>query len=344
MSHLDDGFARVVAALKAKDMWENTVIMMVSDNGADVRTGGSNHPLRGMKHSPWEGGTKVPSFVYTPNPVLMPFSRRGTTSSAFGHATDILPTLLGLAGQTAGPSEAGPLDGYDMWGSWIRGLPSPRNEIIYNADPLGGTVGIWGVNNSEARKVGHGNFPEAYTAIRVGQWKLIDGYPGFGDWYGSDPSSVWRAKYIEQSGNLPDAWDYDLLQAGGAHGDMHLGDGGQAQVARGEGEFEQVGKNLWLFDLDRDPLEQHDLAPFMPEKVAEMRMQAARLIEPQVPPIMRKRLQQRGSAAFAQETALLRSAYQRSSEGAYIEWWADSPELAKMRAERTERQPPQSRL
>ena len=42
----------------------------------------------------------------------------------------------------------------------------------------------------------NGNIPEVYGAIRVGKWKLITGYPGRGDWYGTDPTETWLGDYI----------------------------------------------------------------------------------------------------------------------------------------------------
>lgn len=52
---IDDVVGAVTAALKARGMWNNTVLVWTSDNGATT-TGGSNWPLRGAKKSNWEGG------------------------------------------------------------------------------------------------------------------------------------------------------------------------------------------------------------------------------------------------------------------------------------------------
>ena len=38
---------------------ENSIIVVASDNGGCPFAGGSNYPLRGVKQSMYEGGTKV---------------------------------------------------------------------------------------------------------------------------------------------------------------------------------------------------------------------------------------------------------------------------------------------
>ena len=78
-------------------MYDNTFIFAFSDNGGDVRTGASNHPYRGDKMSVWEGGTRSPAFIHSPNPNIIPENIRGTDSEALGHAVDLFPTLSDLA-------------------------------------------------------------------------------------------------------------------------------------------------------------------------------------------------------------------------------------------------------
>ena len=41
-----------------------TVWIQLSDNGGDTAAGASNWPLRGTKNSIWEGGVRVPAFVW----------------------------------------------------------------------------------------------------------------------------------------------------------------------------------------------------------------------------------------------------------------------------------------
>lgn len=53
ISMLDKGVGKVISALREKKMLENTVILFMSDNGAQTEgvhaNHGSNYPLRGVR-------------------------------------------------------------------------------------------------------------------------------------------------------------------------------------------------------------------------------------------------------------------------------------------------------
>jgi arylsulfatase A-like enzyme len=57
-SAIDEVVQNVTTALKAKKLWDTTLLVFSSDNGAPGS--GSNYPLRGYKLSNFEGGTRVP--------------------------------------------------------------------------------------------------------------------------------------------------------------------------------------------------------------------------------------------------------------------------------------------
>ena len=136
------------------------------------------------------------------------------------------------------------------------------------------------------RRATSGNIPEKYAAIRVGKYKLITGQPGRGDWYGTDPSLVWKAKYIMG----PDVTDYDLLETGGPFGDMRLGDGGQAKIKREKlfrrSDFEKTIKTLWLFDLEMDPAEHNDIAAQHPDIVESLKARLEKYRKTMVTPLL----------------------------------------------------------
>ena len=61
-TELDSGIQTVIDALAVKAMWDNTVLIFVSDNGGPLDHC-TNEPLRGGKHTFFEGGVRVMSFI-----------------------------------------------------------------------------------------------------------------------------------------------------------------------------------------------------------------------------------------------------------------------------------------
>jgi len=73
---MDSGIGNITAALRQRQMWSTTLIVMSSDNGGreDKEFGGNNWPLRGMKFSDFEGGVRVAAFA---SGGVIPKARRG---------------------------------------------------------------------------------------------------------------------------------------------------------------------------------------------------------------------------------------------------------------------------
>jgi arylsulfatase A-like enzyme len=86
----------LVALLKSKGMYAASLIVYTSDNGG---TGdGLNYPLRGEKHTNWDGGMRTAAFV---SGGLIPAGLRGTSSDVNMHVVDWYPTFCVLAGASA---------------------------------------------------------------------------------------------------------------------------------------------------------------------------------------------------------------------------------------------------
>eukprot|EP00117_Sycon_ciliatum_P011472 scpid54939/ scgid12937/ Arylsulfatase J len=127
---VDTAIARIVSMLKKRKMLENSILIFTSDNGAFAPA--SNYPLRGTKSTLFEGGTRVPTMVYSPL-----LQKHGYVNTDLFHSTDWLPTLASIAG--AKPEDIPHnVDGMDASQSLLAGMPSPRQEVLYNVERNGG--------------------------------------------------------------------------------------------------------------------------------------------------------------------------------------------------------------
>lgn len=99
MNRLDSSIGQVVKKLNDKGMLENSVVVFLSDNGAQTEgmfeNYGSNYPLKGEKFTLLEGGVRGSAIVYSPL-----LSKKGYINNHLMHITDLYPTLIKLAGKT----------------------------------------------------------------------------------------------------------------------------------------------------------------------------------------------------------------------------------------------------
>ena len=137
----DNQIGRVLAKLEELGIYDNTMIMYSTDNGAEKFTwpDGGTTPFAGEKGTTWEGGFRVPSLIKWPG-VIEP----GTVHNEIFSHEDMMPTILAdagvpdvkeklLTGYTAGDKTFRVhLDGYNML-PLLKGEvdESPRREIFY---------------------------------------------------------------------------------------------------------------------------------------------------------------------------------------------------------------------
>jgi len=119
MVEVDDIFGRLVKTLEETGQLDNTIIFFTSDNGpeAEIPPHGRT-PFRGSKGSSWEGGTRVPTFVYWKE--VIP-SRR---SDGLFDLADLFNTCISIGGmdsETLGKTmgEKRYVDGVDQTSFWL---------------------------------------------------------------------------------------------------------------------------------------------------------------------------------------------------------------------------------
>ena len=183
LSAVDEGITNVTDALQRKGMLNTTTIVVTSDNGGPVlggdAVGARNWPLRGGKHSIWEGGVRAVAFV---SGAGIADTNKGTQYTSLMHGADWLPTLSDVAGYDL--LNTLPLDGVSQW-SGISGSGSgsgsgnaPRTSVVLgNATNLCSWPSLDDPRRERYASMSSSSL-ECGFAIRDGDWKLIQGYGG----------------------------------------------------------------------------------------------------------------------------------------------------------------------
>jgi arylsulfatase B len=160
MSTVDSTVANLTDAIKKAGLWDNSIIIFTTDNGAPVQVGGTNYPLRGGKGSNWNGGIQVPFMI---GGGAFNSSQKGKVASLGNplSITDMYATILSIAGIKNATDEGGPapIDSLDAW-PFLSGvsLSSPRAEVPLVID-----------HNM------YTNETKAFGALRLKNYKLLVG-------------------------------------------------------------------------------------------------------------------------------------------------------------------------
>lgn len=95
--YMDDAVGAVVRALKSRHMWDNTLLVFLSDNGGPIYEPGAanNYPQKGGKYSDWEGGIRTNALI---SGGFVPPQSRGITFSGVVSNADWYATFCELAG------------------------------------------------------------------------------------------------------------------------------------------------------------------------------------------------------------------------------------------------------
>ena len=142
IEEIDWNVGRILDALTAEGLDQNTYVIYTSDNGPwylgrsvhhrnrlgedAAKHGGSAAPLRGAKTSTWEGGLRVPCVVWAPGKVPA-----GTVCDEVASTMDMLPTLAAFAGANAPADRV--IDGRDIRDliHGVEGAKSPTRAFYY---------------------------------------------------------------------------------------------------------------------------------------------------------------------------------------------------------------------
>ncbi len=130
MRALDDSLLHLAEQLAAFGLWEDTLLLVTSDNGGMPNasfpaSAGCNFPLRAGKGNCFEGGVRVPAFV---SGGVLPQSARGTVNENFVSIVDWYSTVAALAGAAVSPE----VDSLDLWPTLTRGVPLARPFLPLN--------------------------------------------------------------------------------------------------------------------------------------------------------------------------------------------------------------------
>jgi len=232
--YLDEAVGELVAELKAKSMWKDTLLIFSADNGGPIYEDGSanNHPLRGGKYSDWEGGIRVNAFL---SGGFIPSERRGTRHQGIVSIADWYGTLCELAG--VDPRDRAAEEAND----WLRerGLP-----LLQPVD----SVAQWGfiMNRSSARSSLH----LSENALLRWPYKLVTGQQMFSGWQGDLFPNCSTVRSL-RNGYGPVTSKFELF-------DSSISVGGSAEAETRLSWMHDCSIGC-LFNVDADPGEHVDL-------------------------------------------------------------------------------------
>ena len=92
IANIDENMERLDAFLRETGLWDNTILIFMTDNGGTVGVPIYNAAMRGKKIDLWDGGHRVPCFIRWPAGQLRPPG----DIAELTEVQDILPTLVDL--------------------------------------------------------------------------------------------------------------------------------------------------------------------------------------------------------------------------------------------------------
>ncbi|MGZ0656370.1 sulfatase [Coraliomargarita sp. W4R72] len=151
---MDTAVGRVMDALEANGIADNTIVIFTSDNGGnmynnvDGTTATNNAPLRSGKGNNYEGGVRVPLMIRWPG-----VTEAGSTNRSVISSVDHYPAILEMLRMSARPQDH--KDGVSY-------VPALQGQTF----DRGPTICDWTHHIYQTN-----NLPN--TSVRMGEWKLL---------------------------------------------------------------------------------------------------------------------------------------------------------------------------
>lgn len=124
MTSLDDGVGALVKTLKEQNLYNNTLIVFINDNGAATGNYADNGNLRGLKGSKWEGGIRVAYIMQYPS--IIPAGKRYNNMVS---ALDIMPTAVGAGNGKLIPNQV--TDGKNLIPYLTNNKKAPHDYLFW---------------------------------------------------------------------------------------------------------------------------------------------------------------------------------------------------------------------
>ncbi len=159
ITNIDDNFGKLRNKLKELNVADNTILIFMTDNGTSAgyynkkgKVTGFNAGMRGTKGSEYEGGHRVPFFIYWKDGKISTATDINTLTAQI----DIMPTLADLCGIDL-PKNHQPLDGQSLV-PLLRGKDTLKNRMLV----------------TDSQRIQH---PKKWknSAVMQENWRLING-------------------------------------------------------------------------------------------------------------------------------------------------------------------------
>ncbi|GMH93176.1 hypothetical protein TrVE_jg9564 [Triparma verrucosa] len=245
--YMDEVVGEIVDALKAKGMYDDTVIALMSDNGGPLYLPGAanNAPLKGGKYSDWEGGVRTNALI---SGGKLPEEARGTVYNGLVSIADWFGMFCDLVGL---PVDDPKSEAANDWLTQYRpDLPS--------LPPVDALSGLFSKIVSGDKENAHPVLPLSSQALIKYPYKIVTGIQPYSNWTGE----LFPNCTTLEGPLVPWHNDSNLFEF---HLDWSL-------------DEEELAGHLWkeecaggcLFNIETDPNETNDLAAAEPEVLREL--------------------------------------------------------------------------